>query len=296
MTKIRATDRLFVIPGVFLFLTMIASYGAWNVLPGPTVKHCTLVGSACFSGFCAGLALLGVGVLLRQSYTEGRSSKLLRQMGLAGVWQGEESAVVPFAKELMTGIQNESRLDAIGIDGRMLLRLFSDPSQPEFTAPHPALIGAQIRLLLLPPRSYRIDPERSRMTCAEEALSRLNRSPEEHWRHLHDSLQIRDRWTKEYGVTIQIKFLEERPVFSTLMVGSRVWFRPWDATRALWIEGQDEKLAHRLVSALRDQFVSFWSTASQDLKFPQAPDLTGSVFIRRGIETTSAEVEEASLA
>ena len=110
----------------------------------------------------------------------------------------------------------------------------------------------------------------------------MSRSPEEHWRHVQEALEVRNRWVTEHEISIDIRFIEARPAFGQLMVGKRAWYRAWEAVSAPWLEVRDSN-SHPMVRALDDHFVGAWARASREFSFALAEGPTGSTFIRKGV-------------
>ena len=152
-----------------------------------------------------------------------------------------------------------------------------------YKIPHPALKGAKVRLMLVPPRSGQVDPERQHSSSAESSLNRLERLPEQHWRDLQHVMEVRKIWAEQHGVDIEIKFVEDRPVFQTMIVGRECWFRPWSAAGSAWMQVTQNGRQGQFHDMVRDSFVNSWSHANNQLNSQLTAGPTGSQMIRKGV-------------
>ncbi|MFQ5654123.1 MAG: hypothetical protein ACE5GW_05260 [Planctomycetota bacterium] len=274
-----------------LFLSVVIAFSIFDAEPGASIES---IGSLIFAtgaGILGGVLLLGGGTAILYGWRAYHSEKALSQVGIAGSWRSAGGDGLPFRHEILDTLNGERTLDAMGSDGLEILRALSHPAHPALDAPHPALRGVHVRLLLLAPRSQRIDPERQRRSCAEEAISRLGLSPQDHWRFLEETLQTRSRWVEKYGTSMEIRFLEGRPLYRTFLTSKRAWLRPWVSDGHLWLELRRRGRAPHFLGSLRDHFVNAWHEASQELSFslttrtPEghgatvASGPTGSVFV-----------------
>lgn len=241
-------------------------------------------------------ALIGLagGLLLRKlwSMTERLSeietcAERLRLSGIDGSWHGGKDETLPFGRELLNAAQNSQVVDVLAPIGLVALEILSHPARAAFEAPHPALAGKRIRLLLLPPRSQKVDPQRRMRSCAEEALSRAGSTPEKHWRGLQQALEIQRRWNQEYGSRIEVRFLEGRPVHSMILAGPKGWFRPWYGDRSHWFEVAARGSGTDFRTSLDDAFEGAWQDGSEQLSVFQRKDgstavmSTGSSALRK---------------
>lgn len=240
---------------------------------------------------------LGAGILLRRLWQlqeqlaeTRRCAERMRLGGIEGSWRGSEEDPLPFRRELLASLQESTYLDVIAPSGLTTLSLLSHPARAPFEAPHPALAGKRLRLLVLPPRSQRVDPQRERRSCAEEALSRAGSTPEKHWRRLQRALDIQRRWNSEFGCNLQVRFIEQRPVHALLLAGPRGWFRPWFGTGENWYEVASRGAGTDLRTSLDDHFESSWHDSSEELSVFLRKDgsaavmSTGSVAVKKEME------------
>ena len=301
--------------GLFLFgVTLFTMQLVRNAAPPSTIADGYV--RACASavlGYLLGMLALSAYSLFQSARTAHRAAALLEPLGISGVWgratpqssvarffhggmteieqllkQIGVPALTPsvtedtFQRELVATLRETQSLDAISIDGLDVLRLFlRDPSKPEL-GPHPHLRGLNVRLLVLPPRNSRVDPERQRVTCSEVALTRLERSPEEHWRQLKHFFAVQKSWTAEFDMSFEVRFLESRPVFAYLKAGGRTWVQPWMHQGPLWLEMFDLQSRASMAGALHGFFASEWAEASTSINVALQDGATGSTAIRKG--------------
>ena len=241
-------------------------------------------------GVIAGVLLRKLSQLQEQLVEIRRCADRMRQGGIEGSWRGSAEDPFPFRRELLDAVQQGTCLDVVAPSGLSTLALLSHPARAAFDAPHPALAGKRLRLLVLPPRSQKVDPQRERRSCAEEALSRAGSTPEKHWRRLQRALDIQRRWNSEYGCNLQVRFLEQRPVHALLLAGARGWFRPWFGSGETWYEIASRGAGTDLRTSLDDHFESAWHDASEELSVFMRKDgsaavmSTGTVVVRKEIE------------
>lgn len=241
-------------------------------------------------GIAAGILLRKLLQLQEQLAETRRCAERMRLGGIEGSWRGSAEDPIPFRRELLDAVQQGTCLDVIAPSGLSTLALLSHPARAAFDAPHPALAGKRLRLLVLPPRSQKVDPQRERRSCAEEALSRAGTTPEKHWRRLQRALDVQRRWNSEYGCNLQVRFLEQRPVHALLLAGPRGWFRPWFGSGENWYEVTSRGAGTDLRTSLDDHFESSWHDASEELSVFLRKDgsaavmSTGSVVVRKEAE------------
>ena len=238
------------------------AHGAAGQLPVPL---------AAFIGIASGLLLRQLWRFHEQLSEIRRCAERMRHGGIEGSWQGSPDDPIPFRRELLNSVLESTGVDVLAPSGLSVLALMSHPARAAFEAPHPALAGKRLRLLVLPPRSQKLDPQRTRRSTAEEALSRSGSTPEKHWRRLQRALDIQRRWNTEFGCNLQVKFIEGRPIHSMILAGSRGWFRPWFGSGEHWYEVALRDGGTDLRTSLDDHFENFWQDASEEL----------SVFLRK---------------
>jgi len=200
-----------------------------------------------------------------------RCTESMRQGGFEGSWRGNSEDPVPFRQSLLFALQEATNLEVVAPSGLEALSILSHPARAVFEAPHPALAGKRLRLIVLPPRSQKTDPQKTIRSCAEEAISRAGSTPEKHWRRLQNALEIQRRWNSDYGCQIEVRFLEGRPIHALFLAGVRGWFRPWFGSRHQWYEVASRGAGNDLRTSIEDFFESSWQEASEEL----------SVFLRK---------------
>lgn len=205
----------------------------------------------------------------------------LTSLGVTAVWKSKRP--VPFQSDVVRMLKAGGSLDVICHDALDLMTALSHPAHGPLAAPNPALKQHTVRFLVLPPQSQRRDPEFAQRSTAEVGLLKLGLSPEEHWRRLATLLETRRRWQEEYGVNVEIRFLENRPSFRMICAGNRVWFQPWEET-ACWLEAVENGLQRKFFSAMRDHFVDAWGTSACELSVNLNQGPTKSTFIKKGVE------------
>ena len=258
------------------------SHGAAGQLSTPT---------AAFLGIAGGIMLRKWwGAEERLSETR-RCTERMRATGIEGSWQGDADEPIPFRRQLLSAIGGSTGCEVIAPSGLSILSLLSHPARPNLEAPHPALAGKKLRILVLPPRSQKVDPLRQRRSCAEEALSRAGSTPEKHWRRLQQALEIQRRWNTEYDCQVQVKFLEGRPIHAMLMAGPRGWFRPWFGSGEHWFEVASRGGGTDLRTSLDDHFEGAWQDAAEELSVFLRKDgsaavmTTGSTAVRKPVNS-----------
>ncbi len=226
----------------------------------------------------AGLMGIAGGLLLRKLWYIHEQLTEIRRCadrmllgGIEGSWLGAADDPIPFRQELLRAAQESTSIDILSPSGLSALALLSHPARAAFEAPHPGLAGKRLRILVLPPRSSKIDPQKQRRSCAEEALSRSGTTPEKHWRRLQRALDVQRRWNTEYGCNVQVRFLEGRPIHAAILAGPRGWFRPWYGAANHWYEVSARGGGTDLRTSLDDHFENTWYEASEEL----------SVFLRK---------------
>ena len=239
---------------------------------------------------------LTAGILLRKWWrAEERLSEItkcanrMRESGIEGTWVGTAEETMPFRRHLLSAIGGSTGCEVISPSGLSIFSLLSHPARETFEAPHPALAGKRLRILVLPPRSQKTDPLRQRRSCAEEALSRAGSTPEKHWRRLQQALEIQRRWNTEYNCQVEVKFLEGRPVHAMLLSGAKGWFRPWFGPEERWTEVAARGAGRDLRVSLDDHFEAAWQDASEELSVFMRKDgsaavmSSGSTFERKPV-------------
>ncbi|MFN0057847.1 MAG: hypothetical protein ACKVX7_05255 [Planctomycetota bacterium] len=232
-------------------------------------------------GLLLGVTLLVGSYLVRLGLSALRPIHHLTDQGYVGVWASKES--MPFRRELLAAAQQHKFIEILCGDGSEELAALSHPAHAPLTAPHPALRGVQIRMLLLPPRNSRQHPEAAGYTIAEMALAKMAMSPEEHWRRLHTTLETKERWEAEFGANITVHFMEVLPAFRSTVVGPRAWFRPWEECFR-WHETAMRSDSAELYSVVRSHFLNAWIGSSPEIKFSLTAGPTKSTFIRNGVD------------
>ena len=200
-----------------------------------------------------------------------RCTECMQQGGFEGTWQGDSEDPIPFRQHFILALQESTSLEVVAPCGLEAFSILSHPARAAFEAPHPALAGKRLRLIVLPPRSQKTDPQKTIRSCAEEAISRAGSTPEKHWRRLQSALEIQRRWNGEYGCQIEVRFLEGRPIHALFLTGVRGWFRPWFGSRTQWYEVASRGTGTGLRTSIEDGFESTWQEASEEL----------SVFLRK---------------
>jgi hypothetical protein len=254
--------------------------GAVGYLPVPL---------AALIGISGGIILRKLWQLQEQLTEIGHCASRMRLGGIEGSWRGSAEDPLPFSRELLRAVQESTSLDVLAPSGLSTLAVLSHPARPALEAPHPALAGKRLRLLVLPPRSQKVDPTKQLRSCAEEALSRSGSTPEKHWRRLQRALEIQRRWNAEYGCNLQVRFLEQRPIHSLLLAGPRGWFRPWFGSGEHWYEVASRGGGTDLRTSLDDHFESAWQDASEELSVFMRKDGSAAV-----MSTGSTAVLKAS--
>ena len=290
--------RICILQGTTLCATVIAAL-LLATLPVEASKMYTVVRNTLLGGVIVGGVLLVGQRYLREARTTLRCGRLLHRMGLSGLWlaeRGEDQPLV-FRNALFDSVHRNHSLDAVACSGLSLLKSLSNPGGEPLAAPHPVLYESRVRLLLVPPRSRKIDPERKRCSCAETALARLERRPEQHWRDLRHVLDVRNDWEAKHGVNIEVRFLEDRPAFQAMIVGRQAWFRPWAASGSSWLEVTRTGHSDPLHEVVRDTFANAWGNASEELCVSLSAGPSGSVFLSKGVEVDEevARYEEQAL-
>lgn len=283
------------IQGGFLAAFSILCMASLGAFPDDTSRDFTQLRNSVLFAVFGGLGLLAASEQFREARLSQRCTRVFDILGLRGTWSepgaGREQPL-SFRKRVLEEVARHRSLQMLGSDGLTLFRALSHPAHKPLEVPHPALAGAKIQLLLVPPRSKAVDPERKRCSCAEEALARIKVSPEHHWRDLQHALEIRNRWTTQYDLHIDVRFVEERPLFHMLHSGRRAWFRPWASSGEQWIETQGGSKRDQMHDIVHDAFVHAWARANRELCFSLTAGPTGSTYIRKGVE---AGVEETKL-
>lgn len=232
-------------------------------------------------GTLLGVAFLIVARILGNAIQSLPPVKRLTDLGLRNVWDSKRP--VPFQSEVVKMLKAGGSLDLLCHDGLEVLTALSHPAHDALAAPHPALRQACIRFLVLPPRSGRQDPDFAYRSTAEVGLLKLGLSPEEHWRRLATLLDTRRRWEEEFGVRIEVRFLENRPSFRMVSCGNRVWFQPWEQSTC-WLDVHEEDQSRLLFGAMRSHFADAWGSSAAELQVNLAQGPTKSTFIRKGVE------------
>lgn len=284
-------DRLLrtIIPGAVLFITVLGVHCARGAWPGTSAAALGPLRDSLFIGLPLALVPFAFWLSVRQGWNACRCTRAFDRMGIVGTWVCPQDRDAPFRDALIAAVGARKTLDAVGSDGLSILELLTARGADTFAKPHPALVGAHIRLLLVPPRSDAVDPERGRLTCAEEALSRLGRSSEDHWRYLRQALDVCRVWSDNSDIELEVKFLQSRPAFRSLIVGTQVWMRPWDAPEGMWIEARDQLRGQRIAAAMHDHFLSAWAYARSDETVAQP--VPGSVIMRKDGTLVVGQVE-----
>lgn len=248
-----------------------------------------VLSGAFMGGLCLAAAALGHSALLSL-----RCGGALSRLGLRGVWRkSPQPGTLPFQAALLKQIDSTGTLDALSENGLDVLNALSHPAHAPLAVPHAALAGATLRLILLPPRSTIVDPERKRSSCAEEALVRRRISPEQHWRDLQRALEAVAQWQAKADLRIQVRFLEARPAMHALMSGTSAWFRPWLSDGTVWLDATSTPERGDLFDLARDGFLSAWATAAEELSYSLAAGPTSSTVLRKGLEPTQLRLIEA---
>lgn len=268
----------------------VVVFGAFPDAKGTDFAH---LRNALLSGGLLGAVIIGVSAAAHSASLSLRCASSLGRFGLRGVWRNTTVQRAPsFRAELLKQIDETGTLDALSENGLDVLTALSHPAHVALAVPHAALAGATIRLVLLPPRSAIVDPERKRSSCAEEALVRRRVSPEQHWRDLQRTLEAVAQWQTCSDVKIQVRFLEARPAMHAMVTGSRAWFRPWLSDGTLWVDASATADNGGLFDLARDGFLSAWATAAEELSYSLAAGPTSSTVIRKGLEPTQLRLIE----
>ncbi len=232
------------------------------------------------AGILMGFAALALVREVLAAFKALRPARALSKLGVSSVHLDKDPAA--FKNSILESVRAGHELEIVCSDGLDLLRALSHNARPALEAPHPDLRGARIHMLLLPPRSGTIDYETRGRSTAEVAIARLGRSPEDHWRLLHAALEVQERWVREYGLVIKVRFLETRPAFRVVRAGSRAWFQPWGSNEA-WIETKpsDECGLNR---ALRGLIIEADAQAKSEVEYPLSAGPTKTTFIKKGVE------------
>lgn len=290
------------------------------------MEHFVAVRDAVMLGALVGSGVILAIVLARITVSHHRAGQWLARLGVSGVWHGTRRLRWPlrllrstadgaesllaearlpggpapsaevadgFAAEIKRTVAQHKAIDVISPDGLDVLAMLSHSEENPLLGPDLSIRGAKIRLLLLPPQNGRTDPERRRLSCAEVALARLERSPEEHWRLLKHAFGVTKAWSEQHGVQIEMRFMENRPAFACLISGTRVWAHPWPNAKQLWIELQERLSSSSLAGGIKDYFATEWGCASAQLSIPLTDGATGSTIIRKGVEVPENETEPA---
>lgn len=279
-----------IIEGCTLVLAILGVVLSTGAFPDNRGTDFARLRNALLGGAALGaLAIFAVNYL-RSARLNFRCARSLRGFGLRGAWcsSSAEDAPLSFRDALLRETNTHKQLDITSGNGLDVLAALSHPAHNTLEAPHPALAGTTIRLLLVPPRSGCIDPERKRSSCAEEALVRLKVSPEQHWRDLQRTMEVANNWAQRYGVSMQVRFVEVRPSLHAVISGPRAWFRPWVSSGQTWMEAADTADGSNLHELIRDSFLSAWGTGAQELSYTLEAGPTGSTFIRKGVESTES--------
>ncbi|HIA26871.1 MAG TPA: hypothetical protein EYN79_01915 [Planctomycetes bacterium] len=212
-----------------------------------------------------------------------RLTSLLQRQGVKAARRGEIPQGV-----LLKNAAGSTTLDILTLDAIEILESLSHNAHPPLNSPNPQIEGARIRLLVLPPRSQRIDPRRRARTCAEEMLSRTGLASETHWQRLQQTIETITRWQDSRGPKVEIRFLEEAPGIEMVRTDNLSWFRPWSGDDQDWLETCDGPWSE----AIGDRFECAWQDASDELSFRLSPSMgpgsgvtsgaVGSLAITRG--------------
>ncbi|MEM7163920.1 MAG: hypothetical protein AAF581_00565 [Planctomycetota bacterium] len=224
-------------------------------------------------GLTVGTLLGGAAMYLiehvRSAVVALRCARQLAACGVAGTWVAgplTSRRELPFEDALIRATTEAQTLDVIDTDALSTLASLSHPAHGLLEAPHPALHGTKLRLLVTPLRCSKIDPERKRSSCAEEALSRVAVPPEQQWQRLQQLQQIQQRWRAEFSTDVEVRFVEDRPCTHLVLTENEAWFRPWVSDGNLWTEVDachDGNLGS-LHAILRDAFLSAWADAQAE--------------------------------
>lgn len=153
-----------------------------------------------------------------------------------------------------------------------LLTMLSHPAHMPGWAPHPLLAGKRIRLAVLPLRNQRVHPERKRSSCAEEALRRLGITPEQHAQALQELAAVVERWERDYGVRVEVRYLEGCPTLRGILLDDVAFVAPWPATTSTWLELRATSGSGPLYQMAREGMLDDWCAGSTESSFaPETP-------------------------
>ncbi|MEE8142662.1 MAG: hypothetical protein V3T77_06145 [Planctomycetota bacterium] len=305
--------RTAVVQGATLGLAMLSIFLLVGAQPDFSADGYNQVRNAAVAGVLCGVGIIAAHSVLRYLLVARHSALALARLGISGVWCSHEDetllskSVRPlvrkadaalngkdsvtdtedrqrrchFARELLKSVDKHKFLAAISVDGLDVFKLLAKTFEHPELGPHGALHGAKIRLLVVPPRCGRMDWQKPSLSCAEAALARIGRSAEEHWRMMKHVLSLRSHWADQYGVQVDFRFMESRPLFACLISGTRVWLNRWPNREQQWIELQLQRENKGLATVVRDHFSSEWSIASVEMEYFLSPEQPGSTAIKK---------------
>lgn len=234
------------------------------------------------TGTLLGIALVALCRHLREAVIALRCARQLSHCGVTGTWTADPATRdrgLPFDDALLQAAADSEVVDVIDTDALAALTSLSHPAHADLEAPHPNLHGTRLRLLVVPLRCNKIDPERKRSSCAEEALARAAVAPEHQWQRLQQLQQVQHQWRAEFSTEIEVRFVEDRPCTHLVSTDSAAWFRPWVSDGQVWTEVRSahESDTGSLHSVLRDSFLSAWADATPEPAYNAPPQ--GSTFV-----------------
>ncbi len=267
------------ISGFVMLISVIGVNGLLVSLNSSPEQGLTIPIAGLAIGAVVGLFALEALSIGRQAVTSLLPTWALRESGLNAIYR--DGSPLPFRNELLRSVKNTNRLDILCSDGNQFLEAISHPAHEALAAPHPSLRRATVRLVCLSPEGQRRVGGNDQ-TLGELALTQRGLGSEEHWRKLQITSDTVDAWRSEYGLRVQLYFVDVLPALRFATTGSRAWFHSWNDSRN-WLEATDEVGRDGWINSLESALVEAYSFARDSIEVRLAAGPTKSTFIRKGV-------------